>query len=371
MEPEFKCGDAVDGADMDEGVSFYQVSTVVTRWNVDFLFVSLCRCFKEGKLDEFDQTLSAFEVFSQSPALKGELYSKKILIVAFLTRVLRGKQMDVQYDEDSSVMPLMSAAKLWLDLKSTVADDKLSDDITVLLLVQAVAVCLEKGDSVLARSALKWLRKEQLFPEGLSVKLTTVVKKGDTYHPLLMSFSFSRLLEAVQSYVDAYLQRNPSDYLIKAATDMLKSSENSEALESSSMHDSLLSEPDNTSTQKTEEKVEKQCSRAKHKLLSTTIQEFWRRESRSHKKLCVPLRRLPQNVKKSPMEASENKSGFIKRERKRQRWTLELDEYLKEGVSQHGVGKWSRILLDYDFEGRTGTMLKDRWRTMSKACSAS
>lgn len=33
-------------------------------------------------------------------------------------------------------MPLMSAAKLWLDLKSTVADDKLSDDITVLLLVQ-------------------------------------------------------------------------------------------------------------------------------------------------------------------------------------------------------------------------------------------
>lgn len=33
-------------------------------------------------------------------------------------------------------MPLMSAAKLWLDLKSTVADDKMFDDITVLLLVQ-------------------------------------------------------------------------------------------------------------------------------------------------------------------------------------------------------------------------------------------
>lgn len=61
MEPEIKCEDAVGGADMDEGVSFSQVSTVVTRWNVDFLFVSLCRCFKEGKLDEFDQTLSAFE----------------------------------------------------------------------------------------------------------------------------------------------------------------------------------------------------------------------------------------------------------------------------------------------------------------------
>lgn len=61
MEPEIKCEDAVDGADMDEGVSFYQVSTVVTRWNLDFLFASLCRRFKEGKLDEFDQTLSVFE----------------------------------------------------------------------------------------------------------------------------------------------------------------------------------------------------------------------------------------------------------------------------------------------------------------------
>lgn len=53
------------------------------------------------------------------------------------------------------------------------------------------------------------------FRQGLSVKLTTVVRKGDTYHPLLVNFSFSRLLEAVQSYVDAYLQMNPSDYLIK------------------------------------------------------------------------------------------------------------------------------------------------------------
>lgn len=49
-----------------------------------------------------------------------------------------------------------------------------------------------------------------------------------------------------------------------------------------------------------------------------------------------------------------------------QKWTPELDRFLKEGVRQHGAGKWARILLDYDFEGRTGTMLKDRWRTLTK-----
>lgn len=49
----------------------------------------------------------------------------------------------------------------------------------------------------------------------MSAKLTTVVKKGDAYHPLLMGFSFSRLLEKVHSYIDAYLQTCPSDHLIK------------------------------------------------------------------------------------------------------------------------------------------------------------
>lgn len=53
-----------------------------------------------------------------------------------------------------------------------------------------------------------------------------------------------------------------------------------------------------------------------------------------------------------------------------QKWTPELDRFLKEGVRQYGVGKWARILLDYDFKGRTGTMLKDRWRTLTKGSLA-
>lgn len=59
-EPEIQCEDVVE-ADVAEGVSFSQVSAVVTRWTLDFLFASLCRSFKEGRLDEFDQILSTFE----------------------------------------------------------------------------------------------------------------------------------------------------------------------------------------------------------------------------------------------------------------------------------------------------------------------
>lgn len=58
MGPEDNCEDV---AGVDEGVRFSHVSAVVTRWTADFLFVSLCRHFKAGKLDKFDQTLSTLE----------------------------------------------------------------------------------------------------------------------------------------------------------------------------------------------------------------------------------------------------------------------------------------------------------------------
>lgn len=61
MEPENKCENGEDGADVDEGVTFPQVSKVVTGWTLDFLFASICRLFKEGKLDEFDATLTTLE----------------------------------------------------------------------------------------------------------------------------------------------------------------------------------------------------------------------------------------------------------------------------------------------------------------------
>lgn len=51
-----------------------------------------------------------------------------------------------------------------------------------------------------------------------------------------------------------------------------------------------------------------------------------------------------------------------------QKWTDKLDRHLKRGVERHGVGKWAQMLLDLDldFGGRTGVMLKDRWRILIK-----
>lgn len=42
-----------------------------------------------------------------------------------------------------------------------------------------------------------------------------MVRKKDPRDPLLNSYSFTRLLETIKTYLDAYLEKNPSDYLVK------------------------------------------------------------------------------------------------------------------------------------------------------------
>uniref|UniRef100_UPI003AAA7D48 telomeric repeat-binding factor 1 n=1 Tax=Centroberyx gerrardi TaxID=166262 RepID=UPI003AAA7D48 len=361
----------------DKTVKFSHITAVATGWMLDFSFVSLCRHFKEGEVDEFTETLSTFQAIAEGHSLKTD-HGQKRMICAFLARIMHGKDFDVQFEEDDSVMPLMSAASIWPALRDTVADESLFENIANLLFVQSVAVCLEKGQRSMASSALKWFEKKHDFPQNLRVKLSTIVTQRDTYHPFLLSFSFSRLLETVRSYLDAYLEKNPSDYLLQAATKMVQSSQNMEAVEDVVTRDESLSETTNNSTEKDAKNKKSSTSvRAKKKLLSTKITDVWKPES--CKKPRVVLN--SQAISKSEMarltfqqespEKSLNTSKTKKPRRPPKKWTRQLDKNLKDGVKLHGVGKWSRILLDYDFEGRTGTMLKDRWRVLMKTYEVS
>ncbi|KAK2859427.1 hypothetical protein Q5P01_004047 [Channa striata] len=345
---------AADAANVDESGRFSRVTAVVTDWMMDFLFVSLCRSFKEEKLDEFNERLSIFEAICQSSSLKGTLHEEKKMISAFLSRVMHGKHLDVQFEEDDHVMPLMSAAKIWSHLEDTVADKSAFKNITTLLLVQSVAVCLEKGQRTSACSALKWLENIHNFPQNVRVKLSTIVRQKETDHPFLMSLTFSHLLEAVQCFLDTYLEKNPSDYLLKAATKIVQLSQNNE--DNEDLKDVVTQESS----------VSEKKNKRKRQLLSTKISDVWKPDS--CKKPYVYLRRISKNeLSHLTSGKSVNTSEIHKRRKPPQKWTSQLDKYLKAGVKRHGQGKWARILLDYDFEGRTGTMLKDRWRVLMKS----
>ncbi|KAM4894444.1 telomeric repeat-binding factor 2 isoform 4-T4 [Sylvia borin] len=51
---------------------------------------------------------------------------------------------------------------------------------------------------------------------------------------------------------------------------------------------------------------------------------------------------------------------------KKQKWTVQESEWIKEGVKKYGEGRWKAICLKYPFQNRTAVMIKDRWRTMKK-----
>ncbi|XP_009069766.1 PREDICTED: telomeric repeat-binding factor 2, partial [Acanthisitta chloris] len=51
---------------------------------------------------------------------------------------------------------------------------------------------------------------------------------------------------------------------------------------------------------------------------------------------------------------------------KKQKWTIQESEWIKEGVKKFGEGRWKTICQKYPFRNRTPVMIKDRWRTMKK-----
>ncbi|KAM6250927.1 telomeric repeat-binding factor 2 isoform 1-T1 [Spheniscus humboldti] len=51
---------------------------------------------------------------------------------------------------------------------------------------------------------------------------------------------------------------------------------------------------------------------------------------------------------------------------KKQKWTMQESEWIKEGVKKFGEGRWKAICQKYPFQNRTAVMIKDRWRTMKK-----
>nr|XP_025974555.1 telomeric repeat-binding factor 2 isoform X1 [Dromaius novaehollandiae] len=51
---------------------------------------------------------------------------------------------------------------------------------------------------------------------------------------------------------------------------------------------------------------------------------------------------------------------------KKQKWTIQESEWIKDGVKKFGEGRWKSICQKYPFRNRTAVMIKDRWRTMKK-----
>ncbi|KAK0152749.1 Telomeric repeat-binding factor 1 [Merluccius polli] len=360
----------------DESVDFARVTAIATQWMLDFTFSTLCRRFKGGEFDAFNRALNTLEAIGEGCKLEHEQVQKR-KIAAFLGRVMHGQQLDIVYEKEN-VTPLMSATSVWKALRDTVADEDLHSSILTLLYIQSVAVCLEKGKKTMASTALEWLQENHNIPKNMAIKLTTLVVKGDIYHPFLRSFTYQHLLEKIWAYLDTFLAevmgRNLSIPLgcFGVVRHRLNSNMNVFHVHAAAKVAQSYQRKDSSEEQDESSQSTNKCSphfeEPKKRLLAPTKQadlyemKSCKKPQEMDNRDTYRMRLRERSLNETPPDPPD--CSAISRGKKK--WTPDMDEYLKIGVRTHGEGNWKLILLDHDFNGRTGTMLKDRWRILKK-----
>ncbi|KAG7488570.1 hypothetical protein MATL_G00035660, partial [Megalops atlanticus] len=368
----------------DDSVAFSDVETVAKGWMLDFLFISACRFFKEDRHLEFNRSLQSLEaMFEGCDHLKKD-QKMKMDVCSFLSRIVHGKHIDVQFERDKEVTPLLSALRIWESFSDVVSDKVLYEKIQKLLFIQSVGVCLEKGNHAIASWVLDWLEEQCDISETLKMKLALIVKKNDAYQQFC---SFSHLVNSVKSFLDWFLNIHPSDFLLKAATVVAQSCGEEETKDPNmsgstiQYEEGLKNGEDGRETLPGATNEKQNCEeselpalpmRTKKRQLLRKHYSPWKPETgkMSHgfltRKSKIKATLLP-NWRSTPVKKSDDE--FEKNARRRhykQKWTAEEDKNLKVGVRHYGEGKWSQILENFDFPGRTSVMLKDRWRTLKK-----
>ncbi|KAM7175106.1 telomeric repeat-binding factor 1 isoform 2-T2 [Macrochelys suwanniensis] len=306
---------------------FAETEAVAAGWMLDFTCYALCRHFREGRTRDFER--------SQDTA--------------------QGRR----FESDQRISPLESALSIWKLLEEEQSKpDNLHEDIHRLILIQAVAVHLEKGYFKEATEVLTRLFAESESNKALRMKLALIINGNNPDLPFLQSFSYNLLIDKIKSYIDVFLKENSTNFLIKAAT---------KEVETKRLEATSHNKPGNTIETNNESNLETEQRSRKH-LYSLAQHSLWKLENvpsngitKHRKTSCLQSLSDLQNIENGGKSLSHRQTG-----RKKQRWTWEEDCRLKDGVKKFGVGNWNKILIHYDFNNRTSVMLKDRWRTMIK-----
>ncbi|KAI4888130.1 hypothetical protein NFI96_019574 [Prochilodus magdalenae] len=349
-----------------------EVESVAKCWMMDFCFRSVCSSYRDKNRDKFNRNIKLYEAIVDDESDLQDDQQTKRTICCFLSRIMDGKNLDVHYDSNDKITPLMSALAVWDFLKDTVADTTLHENIRRLLIIQCVGVCLEKGNVQLAADTLQWLEKETSLSQKLQRKLSTVVTEKDVYSQLLASFSYSRLLDSVSTFLDTFFEKHPSDFLLKSAAKVVEARhEKAEKSEKDLSEAASLKHAADSST-KNEAKVDSSDLnlKPKKKLFSTKVVHPWKPETEK-KPLCALRRTAALRVSRLSFKGHRRQETTqevceLPKHKSKKKWTWEEDKNLKAGVKRYGEGKWAKILVEYTFEDRTSVMLKDRWRTLKK-----
>ncbi|XP_076780436.1 telomeric repeat-binding factor 1 [Arvicanthis niloticus] len=361
-----------------------EAEAVAAGWMLDFLCLSLCRAFRDGRSEDFHRTRDSAEAIIHGLPSLTAYQLKTVYICQFLTRVAAGKSLDAQFEVDERITPLESALMVWDSIEKE--HDRLHAEIKNLIKIQAVAVCMEIGSFKEAEEVFERIFGDPESHTHLERKLRKIISQKDVFHSVFQHFSYNYMMEKIQSYVDCVLNEKSSTFLIKAATKVvenekartLASKDKPDATSTGTETEVHLSKEKSVNGQQsteTESLVDTVSSVRSHKNLSqlnhrSSQPDFSRNEARRGTLKCgITTERNRRTSGSKKLCVSKNQPDTSEkhgRRKKKQTWLWEEDRSLKCGVKKFGEGNWAKILSHYKFNNRTSVMLKDRWRTMKR-----
>ncbi|XP_011914151.1 PREDICTED: telomeric repeat-binding factor 1 isoform X1 [Cercocebus atys] len=368
----------------DEGL-VTEAEAVAAGWMLDFLCLSLCRAFRDGRSEDFRRTRNSAEAIIHGLSSLTAYQLRTIYICQFLTRIAAGKTLDAQFENDERITPLESALMIWGSIEKE--HDKLHEEIQNLIKIQAIAVCMENGNFKEAEEVFERIFGDPNSYMPFKSKLLMIISQKDTFHSFFQHFSYNHMMEKIKSYVNYVLSEKSSTFLMKAAAKVVESKRtrtitsqdkpngNDVEMETEANLDTRKSVSDKQSAVTESSEGTVSLLRSHKNLFLSKLQHGTQQQDFNNKKERRIGTLQSTKKKKESRRATESRIPVSKsqpvtpekhRARKKQAWLWEEDKNLRSGVRKYGEGNWSKILLHYKFNNRTSVMLKDRWRTMKK-----
>ncbi|XP_020144450.2 telomeric repeat-binding factor 1 isoform X4 [Microcebus murinus] len=311
-----------------------EAEAVAAGWMLDFLCLSLCRAFRDGRSEDFHRTRDSAEAIIHGLSSLTAYQLRTVYICQFLTRIAAGKTLDAQFESDERITPLESALMIWDLIEKE--HDKLHEEIQNLIKIQAIAVCMENGNFKEAEEVF-----ERIFGDPNSYTAAAKVVESKRTRTVTSQDKPNGNDTEIETEANLYTRKSVSD-------------KQSAVTESSEGTVSLLRSHKNLFLSKLKHGSQQQDLNKKEERVGTLQRERTIKERRASE-------RMRKHVSKSQAVSPEKQ-----RSRKKQAWLWEEDKNLRSGVRKYGEGNWTKILLHYKFNNRTSVMLKDRWRTMKK-----
>ncbi|XP_019780746.2 telomeric repeat-binding factor 1 isoform X4 [Tursiops truncatus] len=342
-----------------------EAEAVAAGWMLDFLCLSLCRAFRDGRSDDFHRTRDSAEAIIHGLSSLTAYQLRTIYICQFLTRIAAGKTLDAQFESDEQITPLESALMIWASIEKE--HDKLHEEIQNLIKIQAIAVCMENGNFKEAEEVFERIFGDPNSYTPLKRKLLMIISQKDTFHSIFQHFSYNRMMEKIKSYVNYVLNEKSSTFLMKAAA---------KVVESKRARTAASQDKPNSNDIELETEANLDIGERSHKNLLSKLKHGNRQQDVDKKEERAETLQSGRKKKEKSRQATESKRIRVlnsqrltpekHQPRKKQAWLWEEDNNLRSGVKKYGEGNWSKILSHYKFNNRTSVMLKDRWRTMKK-----